>query len=239
MSLTSTFARMLVPGLRKNFAAANATSPGAAEARKTADTYPPDAQALFHVGERMLVAARQHCQAVSLLVLQFPDLFELARLFGKRAAGEVVADVMTELTRISGRTGLAVRVTADTFAMLMPNTTGQELHRALQLRMGKSCAVEFELGDQEILLIPHVQARTIAASDTVQHAYITLCRFIDCERRLEAPHQQFRGYACEARPTSVDLRRRGHLASPVLPSVPLPPTYQTFPPTIPVSMGLR
>ena len=192
---------------------------------------PSDQQAFLAAGERMLFSTRRNGQALGLLVLQFSDLPELDLVFGRQAAEAVVADVLTELACACGRKGLVARVTPDTFAALVPSTSGEDLHMVLQTRLGKTCAIEFDLDEDEILLVPDLQARTIAASESVQEAYSVMCRVIAAERKLEARRQEHMRCEREAATTPIDL-------PPSTPPVPTAPGLcSAFPVTMPVQMG--
>lgn len=146
--------------------------------------FPPDAEALFGMGARMHRAAMMRGGSVSLLVLQVQDLPEVELIFGRDAAERVVHAVMAELTHISAQRGHVLRTSADTFALLMPDVSGEDLHGALQVRLGKACAVESDIDGQELLLVPDVMARTLSKSDSVRAAFESLCRMLAAERRL-------------------------------------------------------
>jgi GGDEF domain-containing protein len=146
--------------------------------------FPPDAEGLFCMGSRMHRSATMRDRTVSLLVLQVSDLAEVVLIFGREAAERVVDTVMTELTHVSARRGYALRTGADTFALLMPDVSGEDMHGALQVRLGKACAVEIDVDGHELLLVPDVIARTLSRSDSVRTAFESLCRMLAAERHL-------------------------------------------------------
>ena len=200
-----------------------------------AEKHPPDMGALFVLGDKMLATARRHGQSVSLLVLQLLDLPELQLLFGREAADEVVDDVMTELTRVSARKGFAVRTSADTFALLMPGTTGQELQRALQASLGRACAIELEFGEEDVLLVPDVQSRTVSEDECVEQAYRAMCSALDAQRGLELRRRDYLRQAREA--CTIPMVLAGAESRSDAPA--LEPTYNmyaTLPATIPLAL---
>jgi hypothetical protein len=148
--------------------------------------FPPDVDALFTMGTRMQRAAAVRGTTVGVLVLQVTDLPEVDLVFGRDAAERVVDFVMTELTHISARKGYAVRTSADTFALLMPEVSGRDIHRALQARLGQACALELEIRGHELLLVPDLMARTVSKTESVRAAFESVCRMLAAERRMNA-----------------------------------------------------
>jgi GGDEF domain-containing protein len=160
-------------------------APAPASPRPAAAHYRPDRSAFLAVGERMLRSARQHQQAVSLVVLQVADLPELEILFGREAANEAVHAVMKELSAVAGQRGFAIRTSPDTFALVMPRCTGKVLELAIRGQLGEACCVELDFNDEEIVLVPDVQARTVEDGDSIEKTYSVLCRAMTTQRHLE------------------------------------------------------
>jgi GGDEF domain-containing protein len=150
---------------------------------------PPDAQALFLVGDKMKRAARQHQLAVALLVLAVPDLPELENIFGPTAASEAARAVLRELSRSTRGRGFAVRTARDTFALLVPGVTGGWLKRALRRRLGDAWCVEFNLGREEMVLVADVQSCTVEDRDSIEKTYLVLRSVMESRRHMDQIQQ--------------------------------------------------
>lgn len=133
----------------------------------------------------MLRSAAQRGEPMSLLVMRSSCLPEIEILFGRNAANAAVDAVMDGLGAVAGRKGLAARTSPDTFALAMPRWTGAELVMALRRRLGHACCVELDFEEEEILLVPDLQASTIAADDSFSQAYAVLCRAMQSDRHTE------------------------------------------------------
>ncbi|HWI81972.1 hypothetical protein [Ramlibacter sp.] len=142
-------------------------------------------------GEKLRQAARCRAQPLGMLVVQIHDLRELELLFGSGAGAEAARLALAELTRLGGRTGLALRTAADTFTLLMPDACAEDLVEAIEARLGKVYAIEFELGAHEIILVPDVLARRVRSTESVAEAYATLCSDIVQARSCEQRRQEF------------------------------------------------
>ena len=245
MNFMSSLTSLLTGPRDSSFVVSN--TPGGASARAVAEAqsaarpreYPPDQDALFAAGEAMLAAARRHHQSLSLLVLQLPDLAELDLVFGRDAADKAIDGVLTQLTAICHRKGLLARPGTDTFALLMPGVSGEELHRALQRRLGKACSIEFEFDDEDILLVPEVLAHTIGPLESVREAYQGLCLLFERERHLRRRREDYLNRERESHAIRMELPRAMRQKKPVLPDEPVRDIYPTIPTTIPVPMAMR
>lgn len=130
---------------------------------------------LAALGEKMCEAARRQARSVGMLILQMEDLAELEVLFGARAAHEVVRRAAAELTELAADGGLVLRTAADTLTLLTPGHDAEDLLDGIEARLGKSCAIDFELDHEEIVIVPDVLARRVRSGETVAQAYDTLC----------------------------------------------------------------
>jgi len=192
----------------------------------------PDRDLLRAKGEKMLRASRATAEPLTLVVMQVYDLPEVELVFGRAAAEEVVDAVLTELTRTAGGRGFVVRSDADTFALLMPGSGAQATAAAIVARFGKPCVIEFELDDDEILLVPDARVHAFEANESVEQVYDSLCGAIARTRGQEAPRRE-----CLARCESDTLPMR--LSSSATRQPDRPECYPVLPPTIPVPMGAR
>jgi len=217
-------------------ARAASASPSGAHGRLQA--YQPDTEVLNLLGGGMLRAARQHGQPLALLVVAVADLPELEILFGRDAANQAVQAVMTELSALAGNAGLSLRTTADTFVLLIPRCTGDQVQRALRARLGRAYSVEIEFGDEEIVLVPDVQACTVEASESVGRAYCALCRAIESRRYLDQLRRGELRREREAHSTHTGLPRELADAPAVRASHGAGSWSRTIPATIAMPLGL-
>jgi GGDEF domain-containing protein len=191
--------------------------------------YRPDAEAFLAMGERMLRSARQHHLPLAVLVVQVPELPELEIVFGRAAAKAAVHAVMKALSSVAGHGGLAVRTLPDTFAVVMPRSTGPVLQMALRNRLGRACSVELDFDGEEIVLVPEFQARTVDEGNTIEKTYSGLCRAIESQRYLEQLRRDHLRREREAHSTHMSL-------PPELAHAPALPRSRGWYPTIPATI---
>lgn len=191
----------------------------------------PDKELLYVMGEKMLGAARASGQALSLVVVQVYDLPEVELVFGRLAAGQVVHEVMSELTRVADRKGLVVRSEPDIFALLMPAMSAEAAVGALGGRFGKPCVIEFELDGNEILLVPDIRVHTFEPTERVAQVYHRLCRALTKSREQQEPR-------CELVSNEPGMRTIPMgLPATVTAQAWRADAFLVLPPTIPVPMG--
>jgi hypothetical protein len=187
--------------------------PQATEHLAAPGMWPPQADALFTTGTRLQRVAAARGGTVSLLVLQTIDLPEVEAVFGLKATERVVDFVLTELMRICAREGCAFRTSVDTFALLMPAMSGQDIHRALQARLGKGCVIELEIDGHELLVVPDLVVRTISKSESVRSAFESMCRMLSAERRMNFNVRQYASHESEVRTVPMPVPPPVHLAA--------------------------
>lgn len=191
----------------------------------------PDMQSMLVAGKELLRRARGAKQCLNMLVMAVHDLAELELVFGRAAAAEAIDEVLTQLTHIAGRNGLAVRTAPDVFTLLMPAISVEALLRALQRTLGKPCCIEFELEGQEILLVPDVMVRPIEDSDSVEGAYRKLCEDIADTRWRRRPRDRDAAGERDSHTPAQELHAR------VMPTKDIPTFYPPLPATIPIPLG--
>lgn len=190
-----------------------------------------DKKAFCSVGERMLRSARQQGLVLSLLVMQVPDLPELEIVFGREAADKAVDAVMKELSALAGRIGYTSRTGPDTFGLLLPLRTGEELELALRRRLGRACCVEVDFDEEEIVLVPDVHARTIAQGDSIDKTYSVVRRAIESKRYMEQLRCDYLRREREAHSTHMSV-------PPELARAPELPPNRAWRPTLPQTIAM-
>lgn len=134
---------------------------------------------------------RTRATAIALLVMQVADIVELELVFGREAADAAIDEVFTHLTRAAGGRGRVVRTEPDTFVLVMPDADIEQLVANVQAGLGRSRCIEFEFDGDEIILVPDVMGRIVAAGETVPAAYEAVRGDLVRTRGLE---QQRRDY---------------------------------------------
>jgi hypothetical protein len=148
----------------------------------------PGPQALRAAADELL---REGCAGVTMLVMQLADVVELELVFGRDAADEAVDEAIGRLTRIAAGNGMAVRTAPDTFALLVPDIAPEVLVRTVEVALGRTRCIEFELEGDEIILVPDLMARVVARDESVAQAYDLLCHDLV---RIRSSEQRRRDY---------------------------------------------
>ena len=146
---------------------------------------------------------------IALLVMQVADIVELELVFGRDAADAALDEVFTQLARAAAGRGRVVRTEPDTFVLLMPDAPVEQLVASVQAGLGRSRCIEFEHDGDEIILVPDVMGRIVAAGETVAAAYGAICGDLV---RLRGVEQQRRDYLrrereSHTRPAPLQPRR--------------------------------
>lgn len=146
---------------------------------------PPAAGAVCAAADRLVVRARRAAAPASLLVMAFFDLPELAGLFGPDAVVTASHEAARHLRRACGRTSVVGRIAADTFIALKPGVSAELLHECVCARLGRSCAIEFDGGGEDLLLVPQVMLREIQAGESVAQACTSIRQQLAARRERE------------------------------------------------------
>lgn len=193
------------------------TAPGRGERRFAESADSSIARALRRspaADRRALVTAadavrRTRGTTIALLVMQVADIVELELVFGRDAADAALDEVFTQLARAAAGRGRVVRTEPDTFVLLMPDAPVEQLVASVQAGLGRSRCIEFEHDGDEIILVPDVMGRIVAAGETVAAAYGAICGDLV---RLRGVEQQRRDYLrrereSHTRPAPLQPRR--------------------------------
>jgi GGDEF domain-containing protein len=125
----------------------------------------------------------------SLAVFDVGELPELRQLFGDRAAYHTVVAIRRALQRIDPVAGRVSRMTATSFAVLLPGYDEQAAIIAVRDALGEAPAIESDWHGEELVVVPDFLIRTLGDSP-------------DCVDRL---HRQLLG---EIADRQQRLRRR-------------------------------
>lgn len=183
-----------------------ADSGGNAISRALRRSPAPDRRALGAAADAL---RRGRGTTVALLVMQVADIVELELVFGREAADAAVDEVFTHLTRAAAGRGRVVRTEPDTFVLLMPDVGVGQLLANVQSGLGRSRCIEFELDGDEILLVPDMMGRVVAAGETAAATYESVCGDL---AHLRGAEQQRRDYLrrereSHTRPTPLQPRQ--------------------------------
>jgi hypothetical protein len=167
----------------------------------------PDRTALGAAADALRRGGRT---SLALLVMQVADIVELELVFGRDAVEAAVDEVLSHLTRAAGGRGRAVRTEPDTFVLLMPDVVPEHLVADVQSGLGRSRCIEFELEGDEIILVPDVMARGVAAREPVPAVYETVCADLARVRAVEQRRREYlrRERESHTRPAALAAQRR-------------------------------
>lgn len=108
---------------------------------------------------------------VGMVVLEFSDLREVYQIYGGEIARKVVARIIRRLKVLQGSRGLAGRTGAAQFTVILPGVTQEQAIKQVQRALGQPARVEFDAGDSEIVLVPHLLVDSAEHGATVQDLY--------------------------------------------------------------------
>jgi len=193
---------------------------------------------LLELGEGMLRQSRRDNQPLSLLVFELDDLPELEVVFGQRLTRTVLAKTTAALRCLATSKGLATWTTPTIFTAVVPGVTGDRVAAALEATLGPACCIEFEEGEDEILLVPEFRAQTVGAAESLQQAYDTACRDITKARidRQRRQHYLTRERESHSRPAQLQAATTSSSAQRKRPIDVR--AYPPMPATIPVPFAL-
>lgn len=111
-------------------------------------------KAVVGAGNRMLKSCRRHARPLTVAVVELSDLPEVHSLFGSDVAGQITRRMAVRLQAIATDRGLAERTSATQFTVLLPGMEAETARRALHAVFGQAGCVEYECGDDELVLLP-------------------------------------------------------------------------------------
>jgi diguanylate cyclase (GGDEF)-like protein len=147
---------------------------------------------LAECGGELLRAARANRRALSLVVLDFDDMVEVRHIYGREVSRRLLARVVRKLETVAGGRGLAARMDGAQFVLVLPGLDRERAQAAVHRALGRPCRVEFDAGDSEIVLVPHVLAETAAPDvETIEELYAELLHNLLEQRATEQRRQQY------------------------------------------------
>lgn len=181
------------------------------------------------VGDEMLRQSRRDNQPLSVVVFEFRDLPELECVFGTSVAKEAVAKITAKLKRMATSKGLALRTDPTIFTVLLPGVDCDSARAGIHAMLGQTWCVEFDAGDDEIVLVPEFVVQTVGDTESLQEVYETLCSDLRQARLNKQRHQN-------SGPTELQATK---LMAPPKPRSPKTSwaAFSAMPATIPMPVG--
>lgn len=195
---------------------------------------------MFKVGEEMLRQSRRDNQPLSVLVFELRDLPELECVFGSRVAKKAVAKMTAKLERMATSKGLALRTGPTIFTVLLPGVGRDSARAGIHAMLGQPCCIEFDAGDDEIVLVPEFMVQTVCDTESLQEVYEGLCSDIKQSPLTEQRRQKYLERQRESHSGPMELQVT-RLTAPPRPRPPKPfqAVYSPMPATIPMPMDCR
>ncbi len=213
--------------------AANAETPPQSKAERSRK------ERLFELGEAMLRQSRREGQPLSLLVFELDDLPELQAVFGQRLTRTVVAKTTASLRCLATSRGLAAWTTPAIFTAVVPGVTSDRVATALEATLGPACCIEFEAGENEILLVPEFRVQTVGEAQTLHQAYDAACRDIAKARIASQRRQSYLARERESHSRPAPLQAAVTMGSAHSKRSDDFRAYPPMPATVPVPFGPR
>ncbi|HSV44866.1 MAG TPA: GGDEF domain-containing protein [Ramlibacter sp.] len=143
-------------------------------------------EALTRFASAVLRSTQPDHKPVSVVVFDFPDLLEVHSIYGRGVSRKVIAHVAGKLRALAGGRGMAARTGKVQFTVVLPGMGREKARQAVERALGKSGCIEFDAGDEEIVLVPDFAIETAPAhSESIQDIHRELCQELAQERLAE------------------------------------------------------
>lgn len=140
----------------------------------------------FAHGAELFEECRRRKRPFSMVLLNSGDLREVADLAGKKAAGQLLAQLVAKLSAVTPREGIAARMDGVEFALALPGLTAERAGALLRQRLGEPPKVELQSpGGKVTVILDALVAEATPEVPTLEEFYDRL-RSRMC-RRLVPP----------------------------------------------------
>lgn len=130
-------------------------------------------------------------QPLAMLVVQLSDLPELRGIFGDQHSRRMVRKLFLALQAFAPPQAVVVRTDAAVFSVLMPGLDRRAACAAFERTFGHTLTLEFDAGEDEIVLVPDVLIRSMPANGPCAAGiYEEMLSSIKHARALEARREQ-------------------------------------------------
>ena len=184
-------------------------------------------------GGRLLNECHREKRPVTVAVFGCDDLLTIRRMYGRKAAHKSLKRLVGKITDIAGSRGLAARTGMAEFTVMMPGLGNDKALQVIARHLGNPLRIEFESGNEEIVMVPILVVQTPSAAETsVESLYAELSADLQ-EMTLAARDPS-------AAQQSVSSPAATPRAVPVMQEyLPDGMDMPTLPPTMPVALGAR
>lgn len=134
---------------------------------------------------------REEGEPLAMLLVQLSDLPELRATFGDQHSRRMVRKLFLELHAFAPPEAVVMRTEAAVFCVLMPGLDREAALAAFEEAFGHTLALEFDAGEDEIVLVPDVVMRTMPASAArAARVYQEMLSSIEQTRAIEARRER-------------------------------------------------
>lgn len=141
--------------------------------------------ALAEWGDLLLRKTQARSEPLCLLLFDFQDLVEVEELYGTATRRRLLSVIGARLRRLAGRKGLAVRLDATRFVVLLPGLCRDQAVDRVLSRLGKPCSFELDDAHDEVVVIPSLSIVCTTASTGSVAQLLEQCRRGGAARRVE------------------------------------------------------
>jgi GGDEF domain-containing protein len=107
-------------------------------------------------GNALLAKARREGRALAMAVFDCADLLEVRSIYGSPTARKLMKVLVGKLYAVAGGRGLVARTGSAQFVVLVPAAGRDKALAAIHKALGSPMRIEFDAGDEEIVLVPEV-----------------------------------------------------------------------------------
>lgn len=141
--------------------------------------------ALSEWGDPLLRKAQARSEPLSLLLFDFQDLVDVEALYGTATRRRLLSVIGARLRRLAGGKGLAVRLDATRFVVLLPGRCRDRAVDRVVSRLGKPCSFELDDAHEEVVVIPSLSIVCTTAGTGSVAQLLEQCRRGGAARRVE------------------------------------------------------
>jgi GGDEF domain-containing protein len=139
------------------------------------------------------------------------DLLEIREIYGARIGREMVRRVVRAMEATAGEKGYVARTGPAEFTVVLPGAGRRKVLAAVQQVFGTPSRVEYEAGDEEIMVVPDVLIGIAHEGEDVASLQSALSRKLQWNRAYEERRRDWlrRERERHSRPHELESPRRG------------------------------
>lgn len=117
-----------------------------------------NADGLMVHGAELLRECRREKRPATVAVFACDDLMSVREMYGRKVGHKALHRLVAKLNALAGSRGLVARTGAAEFSLMLPGISRDKALQAIARQLGNPMRVEFEVGGEEIVILPQLAA---------------------------------------------------------------------------------